>query len=148
MDLNLDTLKQEIVEHLEHSEFAIFRGASGGLEGLPMVLWDSERFPDYMMFLEAARKAGTKMILFAAREFEASEIDDAIEELDECDLRVKSAAIWKPACAKLRIHGRHLFAGAGLRSSRPHVRVRHPSRLVRRIPEHRRGDRRAPAYGR
>ena len=40
MDLNLDTLKQEILAYLEHSEFAVFRSAPGGLEGLPMVLWD------------------------------------------------------------------------------------------------------------
>jgi hypothetical protein len=86
MDLNLDTLKQEILEYLERSEFAIFRSAPGGLEGLPMVLWDAERYPDYQMFLEAARKTGAKMILFASREFDSSEIDEAVEQLDECDL--------------------------------------------------------------
>jgi len=93
MDLNLDTLKHEIVEYLEHSEFAIFRSAPGGLEGLPLVLWDAERFPDYQMFLDAARKIGAKMILFASREFEAPEIDDAIEELDECDLTREERAM-------------------------------------------------------
>jgi hypothetical protein len=86
MDLNLDTLKQEIVAYLEHSEFAIFRSAPGGLEGLPLVLWDAERYPDYQMFLDTARKTGAKMILFASREFEASEIDEAVEQLDDCDL--------------------------------------------------------------
>lgn len=86
MDLNLDTLKQEIAAYLEHSEFAIFRSAPGALEGQTMVLWDAERYPDYQMFLDTARKAGAKMILFASCEFEAPEIDDAIEELDECDL--------------------------------------------------------------
>lgn len=86
MDLNLDSLKQEILTYLEHSEFAVFRSSPGGLDGLHLVLWDAERYPDYQMFLEAARKTGTKMILFAAREFDASDIDDAIEELDECEL--------------------------------------------------------------
>ncbi len=37
------------------------------------------------MFLDTARKTGAKMVLFAAREFEAPEIDDSVEELDECD---------------------------------------------------------------
>ncbi|MFN7995811.1 MAG: hypothetical protein U0Q18_19525 [Bryobacteraceae bacterium] len=86
MDLNLDTLKQEMLEYLEHSEFAVFRSAPGGLEGLPMVLWDTERYPDYQMFLDTARKTGAKMILFASREFDASEIDEAVEQLDECEL--------------------------------------------------------------
>lgn len=86
MDLDLDTLKREILEYLEGSGFAVFHSSPGGLEGLPMVLWDTERYPDYQMFLGAAKQAGTKMILFAAREFESAEIDEAIEQLDDCDL--------------------------------------------------------------
>jgi len=104
MDLNLDTLKHEIVEYLEHSEFAIFRSAPGGLEGLPLVLWDAERFPDYQMFLDAARKIGAKMILFASREFEAPEIDDAIEELDECDLTREERRDLESRLRELRVH--------------------------------------------
>ncbi len=104
MDLNLDTLKHEIVEYLEHSGFAIFRGAPGGLEGLPMVLWDAERFPDYQMFLDAARKTGAKMIVFAAREFEAPEIDDAIEELGECDLTREERRELEARLRELRVH--------------------------------------------
>jgi hypothetical protein len=86
MDLNLDTLKQEILDTLEQSEFAIFRGAPGGLGGMPMVLWDAERYPDYQMFLEAARKIGAKMVMFAARDFDSAELDEAVEQLSECDL--------------------------------------------------------------
>ena len=84
MDLNLDTLKQEILEYLEQSEFAVFRSAPGGLEGLPIVPWDVERYPDYQMFLDTARKAGAKMILFAACDFESSDIDDAVERWSFC----------------------------------------------------------------
>jgi hypothetical protein len=104
MDLNPDTLKQEILEYLEHSEFAIFRSAPGGLEGLPIVLWDAERYPDYQMFLDTARKTGAKMILFAAREFESPEIDDAIEELDECDLSREERRDLEGRLRELRVH--------------------------------------------
>jgi len=104
MDLNLDSLKQEILEYLEQSEFAIFRSAPGGLEGLPMVLWDAERYPDYQMFLDTARKIGAKMILFAAREFESPEIDDAIEELDECDLTREERRDLETRLRELRVH--------------------------------------------
>lgn len=86
VDLNLDTLKHEILEFLESSGFAVFRSQPGGLEGLPMVMWDSERYPDYQMFLETARKAGCKMILFASRDFDEAEMDDALEQLDGCEL--------------------------------------------------------------
>jgi hypothetical protein len=104
MDLNLDTLKQEILAYLEHSEFSIFRSAPGGLEGLPLVLWDAERYPDYQMFLDTARKTGCKMILFAAREFESTEIDEAIEELGECELEREERHDLEARLRALRVH--------------------------------------------
>ena len=82
MDLNLETLKGEILDYLAASEFGVFRGHPGGLEGLPIIPWDSESFPDYRMFLETARKAGQKLIMFASREFEEEEILEALEELE------------------------------------------------------------------
>lgn len=104
MDLNLDTLKQEILVYLEHSEFAVFRSAPGGLEGLPMVLWDTERYPDYQMFLDTARKTGAKMILFACREFDSPVIDEAVEELDECDLTREERRDLEVRLRNLRAH--------------------------------------------
>ena len=86
MDLNLDILKNEIVEHLEAAGFAVFYSTPGGLEGLPMVLWDVEHQPDYRSFLEAARKGGSVMIILAARQFETSELDELLEQLESCDL--------------------------------------------------------------
>jgi len=86
VDLNLDTLKREMLDHLEASGFAVFHSQPGGLEGLPMVIWDCERYPDYQMFLDTARKAGCKMILFASRDFEEAEIEEALEQLEDCEL--------------------------------------------------------------
>ncbi len=86
MDLDLATLKREILEYLEGSGFVVFRSQPGGLEGLPKVLWDCERFPDYQMFLDSARKTGATMILFASRDFEYEEVEEAIAQLEECEL--------------------------------------------------------------
>jgi len=86
VDLNLDTVKREILEYLESSQFAVFRSHPGSLDGMPMVTWDIERYPDYQMFLETARKIGCKMILFASRDFDEAEIEEALEQLDECDM--------------------------------------------------------------
>jgi hypothetical protein len=85
VDLNLETLKGEILEHLEGSEFAIFRSHAGALEGLPMITWDTERYPDYRIFLDTARKVGEKLILFASRELAEEEIDEALEELADTE---------------------------------------------------------------
>ena len=79
-------MKREILEYLESSTFAVFRSHPGALDGLPMVTWDIERYPDYQMFLETARKIGCKMVLFASRDFDEAEIEEALEQLDECDM--------------------------------------------------------------
>jgi hypothetical protein len=86
VDLNLETLKTEILDYLSVSEFGVFRSLPGGLEGLPIVGWDSENFPDYRMFLEAARKAGQKLIVFASRQFEEEEVLDALDELESTEI--------------------------------------------------------------
>ncbi len=86
MDLNLDTLKREILEYLEAGGFAIFHSTAGGLEGLPMVIWNTEEYPDYQMFLATARQVGAKLILFASSAFEEAELEETIAELDSCNM--------------------------------------------------------------
>jgi hypothetical protein len=76
MDLNLDSLKDEILHFLEASSFAIFRGHAGALDELPVVTWDSERFPDYRMFLDTAARSGEKVVIFIAAIFEDEDIED------------------------------------------------------------------------
>jgi hypothetical protein len=87
VDLNLDTIKREILGYLDEAGFAVFRSSPGGLEGAPsMVLWDTENYPDYQMFLDIAQKTGIKLILFASREFEADDIDELIAQLDSSEI--------------------------------------------------------------
>lgn len=86
MDLDLDTLKHDMLQFLEKSGFAIFRALPGSLESSPAIHWDTERYPDYQIFLDVAKNAGAKMVLFASREFESSDIEEAVEQLEECEL--------------------------------------------------------------
>ena len=87
MDLNLDTLKREILSYLEETGFAVFHSSPGTLDsGSSMVLWDTEHHPDYRMFLDVATKTGIKLILFGSREFESSDLDELVEQLDASDV--------------------------------------------------------------
>ena len=86
MDLNLENLKGEILDYLAASEFGVFRSHSGGLEGMHVITWDTDRFPDYRMFLETAQKVGQKLILFASRELEEIEIEEALEGIEEASV--------------------------------------------------------------
>ena len=50
---------------------------------MPIVLWDSKRYPDYRMFLDVARQLGCKLVCFASREMQPEEIDELLQQLDE-----------------------------------------------------------------
>jgi hypothetical protein len=104
LDLNLENLKGEILDYLAASEFAVFRSHAGGLESLPVITWDTERFPDYRMFLDAARKAGQKLILFAARELEEEEVDEAHEELEDIEMSMEEEREFESRIRAARIH--------------------------------------------
>jgi len=103
VDVNLDTLKREILETLTSSGLAVFRSSPGALEGFPLVIWDSENYPDYQKFLDVARQIGIKLILFATREFETSDIDELIEHLDECDLTREERRDYESRLRELRV---------------------------------------------
>ena len=104
MDLNLEPLKREILAYLASSEFAVFHSSPGGLDSLPMVLWDVERYPDYQMFLEVARKAGVKLVLFASCEFEAADLDELKDQLEKADLTREQQRECQSRLRGLRVH--------------------------------------------
>ena len=103
MDVNLDTLKREILDYLEAAEFAVFRSGAGSLEGLPMILWDVEHHPDYQSFLGVARQAGVRIVLFGAAEFEASDIETLVEQLNECELSREERRDYESRLRQMRI---------------------------------------------
>jgi hypothetical protein len=82
---NLDSLKQELLDYIAAEEFGIFKGQTGGNEDFPKIYWDTEHHPDYQAYLNVAKHAGVSVIIFAHREFEASEIDDALEQVEDCE---------------------------------------------------------------
>jgi hypothetical protein len=104
VDLNLDTLKREILEYLNSAGFAIFHSSPGSLEGLPMIIWDSERHPDYRMFLDAARSAGSKLICFGTRDFDAEMVDDLLEQLEDSGFSREEERDYESRLRELKVH--------------------------------------------
>ena len=86
MDLNLEPLKREILAYLATSEFAVFHSSPGGLDSQPLVFWDVECYPDYRMFLDVARKAGAKLIVFGSSKLEAADLDELKDGIEESEL--------------------------------------------------------------
>jgi hypothetical protein len=83
MKQNLDVLKTEIREHLETRKLAIFHGYSRAMDSIPMVFWDTVRFPDYKQFLDTAEAVGAKMVVLHAREFSSLLVDNALDQLED-----------------------------------------------------------------
>lgn len=102
MTYNLDILKQELLDNIAAGGFAVFRGQPGGLEGLPTILWDTEAQPEYEAYLNVAKMAGVRIIVFADREFQAEEIDDALEQIQECELGREEELSIKRSLTELR----------------------------------------------
>jgi len=104
VDLNLDTLKREILEYLDSTGLAVFHGRPGGLEGQPMVLWDVERHPDYQAFLDVAVKSETRVIIFASREFQSSDTEDLLAQLDDLDVDRDEKRDYQKRLRELSVH--------------------------------------------
>ena len=85
MALDLESLRVEIQAHLENSGLPVFYGYHRLLDTMAQVSWDTAGHPDYREFLETARAAGAKLIVFNHDAFSLSRIDEALEELEECD---------------------------------------------------------------
>ena len=104
MDLNLDTLKREILEYLDSSGLAVFHGCPGGLDGQSMILWDTERHPDYQTFLDVAVKSETRVIIFASREFQTADTEDLLAQLDDLELSREEKRDYEKRLRELRVH--------------------------------------------
>lgn len=85
MRLNLDTLKGEFLDSLEAGGFVVFHGHPRHSDSVPEVYWDSDRYPDHKMFLDAGKQAGAKMVVFHHLEFSPELLDNALERLEDSD---------------------------------------------------------------
>jgi len=86
MKQNLDGLKTEIGQELLEAGIAVFYRHARALDSTPVVFWDCQQHPDYREFLQTAKTAGVKLIVFHQREFRAEQVEDATEQLAEADL--------------------------------------------------------------
>jgi hypothetical protein len=86
MSLNLDELKTEVLKYMEAEGFVVFHGYSRLAEADSFVAWDTDRLPDYRVFLGAAKNAGVTMVVYHFREFSATHLEDAEDRLEDSDL--------------------------------------------------------------
>ena len=89
MKLDLDALKDSIIEHLEREGFAVFQGFCHSDGSHPMAYWDTGRNPDFQAFLATASHAGVRLVVFNHVEFSIAMADDAMNRLEEYELPIE-----------------------------------------------------------
>jgi hypothetical protein len=85
MALDLESLRAAIQAQLLQSGIPVFYGYHRMLDTMAQVSWDTKSHPDYQEFLATARAAGAKLVVFNYDAFSLNRIDEALEELEECD---------------------------------------------------------------
>ena len=84
--MNLDALKLEIETALAEEGLAIFYGHTRALEPSEVVYWDVEHYPDYKLFLKAAKAAGSQLLVLHHHSLTSDQVDDVLDELEACDM--------------------------------------------------------------
>lgn len=101
---NLDTLKEEIERYLEEQGFSTFRGFPRMLDSLPLVYWDCDRYPDYKAFLDTAKAVGARLVVYHQHEFNAEQLDNALDRLEECELPRDDYRVMERRLKELRMY--------------------------------------------
>jgi hypothetical protein len=83
MAIDLEALRAEMQTYLEELGLTVFYGYSRVVDPAVEVYWDTERHPDFRQFVDAGRRAGAKLIVFAHNAFSLDEIDAALDELED-----------------------------------------------------------------
>lgn len=83
---------------------AVFYGYSRPLDAGPVVYWDCEQYSDYRLFVQSARAAGAKIIVFHQREFFSDQVEDAIERLNAAELPPQESRQFDERLSELRSH--------------------------------------------
>ncbi len=84
--MNLDALKLEIESAVAEEGLAIFYGHTRALEPSEAVYWDVEHYPDYKLFLKAAKAAGSQLLVLHHHSLTSDQVDDVLDELEACDM--------------------------------------------------------------
>jgi len=97
-------MKTEIQQHLDGEGLTIFYGHSRVHSSQSIVFWDTERFPDFKLFVEAAKASATKILVLNQREFSADMIEDALEQLTASDLPADDQRVIERRLKELRAY--------------------------------------------
>jgi len=104
MTQNLNTLKSEIVDYAHAQGFVLFHGFSRIMSTEGSISWDTRRHPDHKAFLEVAAHLGVKLIVLNYQEFVESEIDGALDLLEEGEIEAEERRSLERRLREMRVY--------------------------------------------
>lgn len=102
MALDLETLRTEILAHLNSNGIAVFYASHRALDPLNQIFWDVERHPDFRAFVAVARQAGAKFLNFHHQALSVDQIDEALDQLEDSDFTREEKRHYETRLKQLR----------------------------------------------
>lgn len=85
MPQDLERLRSEMESYLQQSGITIFYGSHRMVDALLQVSWDTASHADFHQFIDAAKSAGVKLVVFNQQSFLLDQIDAALDQVEECE---------------------------------------------------------------
>ena len=85
MAIDLEALRAEIEGFFAQSSLTPFHGIPNSEDRLA-IFWDTQREPDFRVFLRAAERAGIRLVVMHQEQFSLDEIDEVRDELEASTL--------------------------------------------------------------
>jgi hypothetical protein len=86
MTQDLEKLRSEIEAYLQASGIPVFYGYHRLPDAMLQVSWDTEHHAGFREFVDAGRSAGAKLMVFHQQAFSLDQIDEALDQLEDCEL--------------------------------------------------------------
>ena len=104
MAIDLETLRTEMLTHLQTSGISVFHAGHRALDPLNQIYWDVEDHPDYRAFVAVAKQAGAKLIHFYHQNLSAAQVDDALDALEDSDFTREEKRHYETRLRELRTY--------------------------------------------
>jgi hypothetical protein len=86
MQLNLNSLRAQIEEHLESRRIVVFPSLPRAGDISSTVYWDTSHNADFKAFVAAAEAGGVRLITLFSRELEDELIEETLNQLNQLDM--------------------------------------------------------------
>jgi hypothetical protein len=102
MALDLEALRKEMETYLEEAGIPTFHGFYRVLDAMNQLNWNIETHPDFREFITTGQHAGAKLFVYSYQPFSLSQIDEALDLLEDSMLTPDEKRTFETRIRQLR----------------------------------------------